>query len=124
MSIIACGISIVVFSVALLIASSFSTFSASCAFCSDKRLRKFSLYSSTELASESNSFAISSVNSGTSLYLISFTLVLNVASLPANSSAWYSSGNVTTTSFSSPVLTPTNWSSNPGINEPEPISKS
>jgi hypothetical protein len=32
---------------------------------------------------------------------------LNVASLPANSSAWYSSGNVTLTSFSSPVLTPT-----------------
>ena len=80
-------------------------------------MRRFSLYSSTEFASESNSFAISSSNSGTSLNL-------NVASLPANSSAWYSSGKVTTTSFSSPVFKPSNCSSNPGINDPEPISRS
>ncbi|MCO6062617.1 hypothetical protein NG726_38970, partial [Pseudomonas sp. MOB-449] len=83
-------------SVAFVIASSFSTFSASVAFCSAKRLRKFSLCSSTVFASASNSLAISSVYSGTSLNLISLTFVLKVASLPANSSAWYSYGNVTT----------------------------
>ena len=116
--------SIVVFSVALLIASSFSVFSASVAFCSDKRLRKFSLYSSTVSALESNSFAISSLSSGTSLYLISLTLVLKLASLPANSSAWYSYGNVTTTSFSSTVFIPSNCSSKHGMNEPEPTSRS
>jgi hypothetical protein len=51
-------------------------------------------YHAEELAGKEATF-----NSGTSLNLISLTFVLKVASLPANSSAWYSSGNVTTTSF-------------------------
>ena len=78
--------------------------------------------SSTEETSALISLAVSSVNSGKVFTLTSLTVTTNFASLPANSAAWYSSGKVTNTSFVSPALTPTNCSSKPGMNDPEPIS--
>jgi len=47
---------------------------------------------------------------------------LNTAGLPASSAAWYSSGNVTSTSLDSPAFTPTNCSSKPGMKDPVPNS--
>jgi hypothetical protein len=47
---------------------------------------------------------------------------LNTAGLPASSAAWYSSGKDTSTSLDSPVASPTNCSSNPGMKELEPNS--
>ena len=70
------------------------------------------------------SAANSSFNSGNSLTFTSFTLTLKTTGFPAKFSAWYSSGKVTLTSTSSPAFLPTNCSSNPGMKDPEPITKS
>ena len=45
----------------------------------------------------------------------SLTVMSKVASLPARFAAGYSAGKVTVMLFSSPALTPTSWSSKPGM---------
>jgi len=74
------------------------------------------LYSAIVSNSET-SLAKSSSAAGSSFTLISFTVVLNNAGLPANSAAWYCSGKVTLTSTSTPTSAPINASSKPSINE-------
>ena len=64
------------------------------------------LYSARVSNSEA-SCAKSSSSSGSSFALLSLTSHWNTAALPASSFAWYSSGNVTFTSTSSPALAPT-----------------
>ena len=116
---IASGISICAFSITLsTAASSFARF-ASFAFLSSRFVFTCSLYSASVSNSET-SFAKSSSSSGSSFASIFLTAHLKIASLPASSFAWYSSGNVTFTSTSSPTLAPTSCSSNPGINVLEP----
>ena len=78
------------------------------------------LYSANVSNSET-SWANSSSTFGYSLTLISLIVTLNIAGFPASSFAWYSSGNVTLTSTSSPTFLPTSWSSNVSINECDPI---
>ena len=115
--------SIVAFAAAASTKSSRSLPSIASSFClavvSFNLARKASKVSTSLSISE----AKSSFNSGSSLALISLTVTLNTAGLPANSAAWYSSGKVTSTSVSSPALAPINFSSKPGMNEPEPISR-
>ncbi len=53
---------------------------------------------------------------------ISLIVHLKTASLPASSGAPYSAGKVTFTSTVLPTSAPINWSSKPGMNEPEPSS--
>ena len=68
--------------------------------------------------------ANSSVISASFGSLTSCTVHSNTAALPANSDAPYSSGKETSTSFLSPALQPTSCSSKPGMNWPEPSSRS
>ena len=56
--------------------------------------------------------------------LTSCTVTSKTLGLPASSALPYSSGNDTSTSFVSPALVPTSWSSKPGINCPDPSSNS
>ena len=50
-------------------------------------------------------------------------VVQKAAEFVVESFEWYCSGNVTCISISFPISAPINWSSNPGINAPEPITK-
>ena len=100
-------------------ASSFALLAASALFAANFAFTS-ALYSSN-VSNLETSCAKTSSNSGSSFTLISFTLHLNVAAHPASSGAWYSSGNVTFTSTSSPIFAPTYCSSNPGINALDPI---
>ena len=78
--------------------------------------------SSRVSTSSSISLANSSLSSGISFPLTSFTFTSNTAGFPASSAAWYSSGNVISIDFSSPTFIPTICSSKPGMNEPDPTS--
>ena len=71
-----------------------------------------------------NEVAKSSLISASFGSLTSCTVHSNTAALPASSDAPYSSGNETSTSFLSPALVPTSCSSKPGMNWPEPSSRS
>ena len=75
-------------------------------------------------SSNPKSFANSSSIVGKFLAFTSLTFTLNIDSFPAKFSAWYSAGNVTLTSTSSPAFLPSNCSSYPGMNDPDPNSKS
>src|SRR5699024_8997516 len=122
-STITSGMSTCALSVALLSNVSRVSFSCSCSCCFCRSSFLFAFNSSSVSTSSSISLANSSSNSGSSFSLISWIFTLKTASLPAKSSAWYSSGKVISTSNSSPADFPINCSSNPGINCPEPISR-
>ena len=116
------GISATTFSASLskswvLISLSFS--SSFCFLISSSRL----FLRSSTVSQSAASCANSSSTSGSSLTLISWSLILKTASLSASSGV-YSDGNLTFTSNSSPLLWPIICSSKPGMNEPEPIVSS
>ena len=119
----ACGISAVMPFTTCSIRSFSTCWSACFALLSSMPLR-MEFFSSSRVSYSLTSMAKSSSRAGSSLYLTSCSLTLKVASLPASSLAWYSSGNLTLTSNSSPALWPTICSSKPGIKEPLPASES
>ena len=119
---IGAGISILDSSISLSTISPLAVSSASSFFLSSILFLMLALYS-LRVSNSETSAANSSSSSGSSLTLISFSLHLNTAALPARSGAWYSAGKVTLTSNSSPGLWPATCSSNPGMNVFEPSVK-